>query len=186
MQSMLFAMLMLFVPPAPVEQPSSFRTVAVIEVSLHRPADRSDLLEMLRRHAAAGGLHVDDVSHQVVELQRADPSFPDFARRTIYVGVFRGTDDIELEVSVDDAGHPGRAWIIFLRGVRVEAATRLREELSSDIRRRWPYARAVPVLPTGGRPNAEDLILTPSGYRIIRARAAGYELPDNSPLLAPQ
>lgn len=185
MNGLLIGLLLQSLPPV-VEQPASFRSVAAVEISLRTPADRNDLLAMLRRHAAAGGLHVDDVSRQVVELQRSDPSFPDFARRSIYVGVFRGTDDDQLEVSVDDSGHPGRAWVIFLRGAQVAAATRLREELLGNIRQRWPDVPSVPVLPDGGLPLADDLVQTPTGYRIMRSRAAGYNLPAESPLLTPR
>ncbi|HVQ08220.1 MAG TPA: hypothetical protein VMS43_07270 [Allosphingosinicella sp.] len=171
---------------APVPQPDSFRLVAAVEIPLRTPADRSDLIAMLRRHAAADGLHVDDVSAEWQDHQRNAPELPDFARGTLYVGVWRGAEDDDLEVSVDDSGHPGRAWIIFSRGKQPVLATRTRESLLSAIGRRWPGARRLPVLPTGGLPLADDLRLSPDGYRIARSAASGYELPATSPLLAPR
>jgi len=169
---------------APAPQPDDLRLVAAVEIPLRTPADRSDLLAMLRRHAAAGGLHVDDVSAAWQDHQRHAPELPDFARGTLYVGVWRGEEDDELEVSVDDSGHPGRAWVIFSRGKQPDLAARMREGLLSAIGRRWPGARRLPVLPSGGLPFADDLRLAPGGYRIARSAAARYQLPATSPLLA--
>jgi hypothetical protein len=172
---------------APVPQPDSIRYVAAVEIAVRTPADRSDLLAMLRRHAAAGGLHVDDSSREFQALQRNAPeAVPDFVRRTLYVGIWRGAGDDDLEVSADDAGRPGRAWVIFSRGKQPVLARRMREGLLRAIARRWPGARRVPVLPSGGVPLADDLRLTPAGYRIARSAAPRYELPATSPLLAPR
>lgn len=170
----------------PVEQPESLKTVAAIEIPLRTPADRADLLAMLRRHAVSNGMHVDDGSEETAALQRTDPNFPDFARRSLDVGVWRGANDDDMEVSADDAGHPGRAWLTFAQGTQVEAATRMREGLLQDLRRRWPNAQPLPVLPWGGLPLSGDMVLTPSGYRIKRSQAAGYNLPADSALLAPE
>ena len=120
----------------PVDQPASLQFVAAIESPLRTAADRSDLLAMLRRHAAAGGLHVDDGSQSWRDLERNAPELPAMVRGTLYVGVWRGAEDDDLEVSVDDAGHPGRAWIMFSRGTQVAAAARVRERLLGDIARR--------------------------------------------------
>ncbi|HEV7659189.1 MAG TPA: hypothetical protein VGO55_05020 [Allosphingosinicella sp.] len=169
---------------APVPQPDSIRYVAAVEIALRTPADRSDLLAMLRRHATAGGLHVDDSSREFREL--APELVPDFVRRTLYVGVWRGAADDDLEISVDDAGHRGRAWVIFSRGKQPALARRMREGLLSAIAHRWPGARRLPVLPSGGLPLAGDLRLGPDGYRIARSAASGYELPATSPLVAPR
>lgn len=171
---------------APVPQPVSIRFVAAVEIPLRTPADRSDLLAMLRRHASASGLHVDDGSQAWRELQRNAPDLPAFARRTLSVGVWRGEGDDDLEVSADDTGHEGRAWVIFSRGKQPELATRTRQGLLGAIARRWPGARRLPVLPSGGLPLAGDLRLGPGGYRIARAAASSYRLPETSPLLAPR
>lgn len=151
----------------PVEQPERLRFVAAVEISLRTPADRSDLVAMLRRHAAAGGLHVDDVSQ---EVERNASSLPPFARRTIYIGVWRGLGDDDLEVSIDDAGHRGRAWVVFSMGAQPVLATRLRENLLAEIVRRWPDARRVPILPSGGLPSADDLRPSADGYKIVPSR----------------
>jgi hypothetical protein len=149
----------------PVRQPGSLRYEAAIEVSLEKTsADRADLMAMLRRHAAADGLHVDDVS--------AEAQSP--LGRTIYVGVWRGADDNDMEISVDDAGHAGRAWVVFSTGAQPERAARLRRLVSADILRRWPQARRVPVTPSGGLPLADDLRATNGAYEIEPAAAARY------------
>ncbi len=129
------------------EQPERLRFVDVIEVELRTPVDRTDLLAILRRYAETEGLHLDDVSHEA-----GSP-----LGRTIYLGLWRGASDDNLEISVDDAGHPGRAWVIFSRGEQPVLATRLRERLTRELIARWPNARRIPVLPSGGLPEAPDV-----------------------------
>jgi hypothetical protein len=139
----------------PVEQPERLRFVDAIEVNLQSSADRSDLLAMLRHHAASDGLHVDDNSEEYERLERSQPPsarLPAPFQRTIFVGAFRGSEDDDLEISIDDMGHPGRAWVIFSRGAQPALATRLRERLSAAIMRRWPDARRIPITPSGGLP----------------------------------
>jgi hypothetical protein len=148
----------------PVTQPDRLRYEDAIEVNLTTPADRADLLTLLRRHAAADGLHVDDVSE----------TSPSPLGGTIYVGVWRGGGDEDMEISVDDAGHAGRAWVMFSRGAQPERAARLRRIVAADIMRRWPQARHIPVTPWGGLPNAEDLRATNQGYEIDPAVAPRY------------
>lgn len=148
----------------PVAQPDRLRFEDAIEVNLTTPADRAGLLAMLRRHAAADGLHVDDVS--------ATSQSP--LGRTIYIGAWRGAGDDDMEISVDDAGHAGRAWVIFSRGAQPERAARLRRIVTTDIMQRWPQARHIPVTPWGGLPNAGDLRATNQGYEIDPAVAPRY------------
>lgn len=147
-----------------VAQPDRLRFGDAVEVNLATPADRADLLAMLRRHAAADGLHVDDES----------ANSPSPLGRTIYVGVWRGAGDEDMEISVDDAGHAGRAWVIFSRGAQPERAARLRRIVTADIARRWPEARHIPVTLWGGLPLAEDLRATNQGYEIDPAVAPRY------------
>lgn len=148
----------------PVAQPDRLRFEDAIEVNLTTPADRADLLAMLRRHAAADGLHMDDESARS----------PSPLGRTLYVGMWRGAGDEDMEISVDDAGHAGRAWVIFSRGAQPERAARLRRIVAADIMRRWPQARHIPVTPWGGLPNAGDLRATNQGYEIDPAVAPRY------------
>jgi hypothetical protein len=158
------ALAALAVACGPVAQPDSLRFEDAIEVNLATPTDRADLLAMLRRHAAADGLHVDDVS----------ATSPSPLGRTIYVGAWRGAGDDDMEISIDDAGHAGRAWVIFSRGEQPERAARLRRIVAADIMRRWPEARRIPVTPWGGLPLAEDLRATDQGYEIDPAVAPRY------------
>jgi len=146
MVKLVFALPVLLLACGPVEQPERLRYVAAVEIDMRTPADRADLLAMLRRHAAAGGLHVDDVSEPAAQNTALPPS----ERPTIYVGVWRGSADDDLEVTVDDTFHQGRPWIVFSRGARPELAAALREALLRDISRRWPGARRLPIDPSGG------------------------------------
>ena len=170
---------------APADQ-ESVRTVAAVEIPLKTVADRHDLIAVLRRHAAAdGALHVDDVSEEWREFEH-EADTPADIRKTIYVGVWRGRNDDDIEASVDDMGHNGRAWVTFLKGRQPDRAARFREGVLADIGRRWPDAKALPVLPTGGLPLSDDLRMTPTGYKIDRSAAARYELPKSSALVAPE
>ena len=168
-----------------VPQPDSLRTVAAIEIPLATQADRSDLLALLRRQAEAQGLHVDDVSEERRRMNETMPLPPEM-RGTLYAGVWRGANDEEMEVGADDMGHPGRAWLTFARGTDPVRSTRVRDAFLTALKRRWPGARPIPIMPTGALPLAQDLRWTAQGYRVARDAAAGYELPPNSPLLVPR
>lgn len=169
---------------SPVDQEGR-GAAAAVEIVLRSTADRNDLLAMLRRHAAAdGGLHVDDESAGWREFEAQSNMIAPEDRLTINVGVWRGEDDDELEVLVDDRYHPGRAWVMFMRGSQPERSARFREGLLAEMGRRWPDARPLPVLPWGGLPLAKHLVVTPSGYKIAPSAAPRYELPPSSPLVA--
>ena len=159
--------------------------MAAIEVPLRSDADRTDLLAMFRRSAAASGLHVDDGSTEWREFEREANMLAPQDRLTFNVGVWRGADDNELEIVADDRFHPGRVWVTFLRGSVPDRSTRIREPLIAEIRAHWPDARAIPVTPEGGLPLVEDLVLTDRGYRIQRSAASRYGLPAASPLVGP-
>jgi hypothetical protein len=166
----------------PVKQPDSLRTVAAVEIPARTGADRDDLVAMLRRHAT-GGLHVDDVSEEWLDFERQSTTVAPEDRGTIFVGVWRGDRDEHQEIDVGDRDHPGLVWATFLRGPEPERAARVRRGLLDEIHRRWPEAKALPVLPSGGLPLREDLRMTPAGYRIARSAAPGYELAPSSPLV---
>jgi hypothetical protein len=153
--------------------------VAAVEVPLQTPADRADLLAMLRRLAGENGCHLDDVTAKWVEMRRdAPPDEPAFAKsvltKTIYAGVWRGSDDTDEEISVDDGGHQGRAWVTFSQGEKPALATKLRTQVLGEIKRRWPDVREVPVMPNGAIPLADDLLWTGMSYIVKPERAAAY------------
>jgi hypothetical protein len=157
-------------------------TVAAVEVPLRNATDRADLLAMLQRHAREEGLHVDDRSQEWMESRRqADPGEPrlanDVLAKTIYVGVWRGEEDKDMEVLVDDGGRQGRPWLMFSRGDQPELATRSRRRLQAKIKARWPDARDVPVMPSGALPLADDLVWTGESYVVKPERAAAYAGP---------
>ncbi len=144
----------------PHPQPASAQMITTVEVPLRTPTDHADLLAMLRRNAREGGLHVDDGTQQWIEFRRGAPSDepPDdrnMLTKTIYVGVYRGGDDGDMEIDVDDGGHQGRAWLTFFRGKHPELATQIRVRLLAEIKRRWPDARKVPLMPNGALPLAD-------------------------------
>ncbi|MEO6041724.1 MAG: hypothetical protein ABIP41_07485 [Croceibacterium sp.] len=89
------------------------------------------------------------------------------------------------EIAVSAIGG-GPALITFVAPPSAEMSadsSTARAELLSVLRRRWPGLQPVPVLPDGAIPRLADLRQTPAGLRIDRAKAAGYKLPANSPLL---
>jgi hypothetical protein len=165
----------------------SYKSVAVIEVPVRTTADHSDLISIMRRMAAANGMHVDDDSQKWIDFQRSFPHDKDAVdtRATIYVGVWRGSEDDDFEASVSDMMHLGRAWVSFLQGGRADLPAEKREQVLAEIRKRWPDAPSVPALPSGGEPLADDLRLTPQGYKIAASAAARYGLAQTSPLLTP-
>lgn len=166
---------------APAEQPVQ---VSAIEVRLRTPADERDLVAMLQRVAAAGGLHVDDSSARWREFQK-EANSPAAARMSVRISVWNGPEDRDIEISVSDMGHIGRAWIAFINYGKSDMAPELRAQLIAAIKRRWPDALMVPVMPTGALPLASHLLRTPSGYKVVRSAAKTYDLPPDSPLLAP-
>jgi hypothetical protein len=170
---------------APGDQGKVDPFVAAVEVKLQSDADRRDLVAILRKQAAVdGGLHVDDVSEEWREMEAMDETSPPGERGTLYVGVWRGADDEEMEAEADDHGHRGRAWITFHNGPEPRRSAKYRRAVLADVRSRWPDSRILPILPSGGLPLARDLRPTAAGYGIAAESAAAYELPATSPLLA--
>lgn len=166
----------------PVDQ-TSVRTVAAIEVRLQTDSDRTDLLAMLLRHAAAAGdLHVDDVSATWRAFEERTKMRRDM-HSTFSVGVWRGANDDQAFAHASDRSHIGRVWITFPRGVQPERSKRFREPLIAEVKHRWPGAEPIPIMPTGALPHAHDLVWTPHGYRVPRPKAGSYGLPPSSPLL---
>lgn len=170
-----------FLGCSPAQQPEA--PAAATEISLRTPVDGADLITMLRQLAPLQGFHVDDVSAKWRDFEQHVKDFPPAIQKTIYVGVWRGKDDDDLIVSVDDGGHPGRAWITFYRGQQPKLAEQFWNALVGEIRGRWPDVLSIPILPSGGLPESNDLRLTPQGYKIVRSAAERYNLPASSALL---
>jgi hypothetical protein len=162
----------------PGQQPASGRQVKAVEVPLHTPADRADLLAILRRHAAMGGLKMDDVSDRWERFEReAQAGRPDptnVLTKTMYVGLWGDSSDDDPIVFVDDGGRQGRPWLDFFRGKHPEAAAKVRAGLLADIRQRWPGTRDIPIMPNGALPLDKDLIWTGQAYVVKPDRVAQY------------
>jgi hypothetical protein len=161
---------------APREQPS---TLAAIEVPIPTGRDRTDLIKALEEFGAAEALHVDVATAQALEYERSN--LPQDAHSTLRMGVWRGDKDQDLEMSVTDMGHLGRAWVSFIRSGDADVSGEGRERLLGVLRDRWPDARLLPVLPSGGLPLARDLVATPQGYEVIRSERGKYDLPVEPP-----
>ena len=122
---------------------------------------------------------MDDGTEQWIQFRRLPPANePPFVRneltKTIYVEVWRGGDDTDSEMFVDDGGHQGRAWLTFLRGKHPELATKARVRLIAEIRHRWPDTRDVPVMPNGSLPLADDLVWMGTSYVVKPERLTDY------------
>ncbi len=159
-------------------QPKSARTVAAYEVPLSTSSDRDALVALLRQDAEAEGFHVDAATAQELEqLSEVSPI-------TINAAVWRGKDDDESVASVmDGADHLGLAWLGFSKGEEPERTARFKESVMRRIMLRWPKTQKLPIMPTGAIPLHDDLLLTKDGYRVRRAAASKYELPESSPLV---
>ena len=112
-------------------------------------------------------------------MRRDAPSNePAFAKsvltKTIYASVWRGSDDTDEQILVDDGGHQGRAWLTFGQGEKPALASKLRTQVLGEIKRRWPDVREVPVMPNGRLPLADDLLWTGTSYVVKPERAAAY------------
>lgn len=164
---------------APRQQPS---TIAAIEIPIPTPRDRADLVAALEDFSAAEGLHVDIATQHELELVRA--KLPENAHATLRMGVWRGENDRDLEMSITDMGHQGRAWVSIIRYGERDVPPDARERLLGVVRNRWPQAQMLPVLPTGGLPLPRDLVSTASGYKVVSSAAARYKIPPTSLLLA--
>jgi hypothetical protein len=168
---------------SPADQ-ESVRTVAAMEVVLRSAADRADLLSILRRRAAADpSLHVDDVSARWRDLAAGAASLPE-VDGTIYVGIWRGENDDELEVDANDMGHKGRVWLTFPKGTQPDRSTKLSTGLIGAVRDRWPDAEPLPVLPSGALALSTDLRKTSAGYKVAKSAAGRYGLSPSSPLIS--
>jgi hypothetical protein len=183
-QSLAIILLLLCVSGCHSNPAQVSRVTSAIEVPLQSPADDADLIGILRRFAAANGMHVDDVSQKWRDFQR-DANPPAQTRMSIYVGMWRGSEDHDLEASIEDMGHLRRAWLAFYDdGGKEGLPASARSTILAQIKKRWPDATSLPVLPSGGLPLASDLRHTEDGYKIAPDAAQRYNIPPTSPLLA--
>ena len=162
----------------------SSKAIAVIEVPVRTRADHNDLITIMRRIAGASGMHVDDDSAKWIAFENSQPPKERNTPASIYVGIWKGSKDDEMEAGISDMFHVGRVWVSFYQNGRAAGIPAdKREQVVAQIRQRWPDAKFVPVLPSGGEPLAEDLRLTSDGYKIAASAGPNYGLPPNSPIL---
>lgn len=107
---------------------------------------------------------------------------------TVHITLFRplGGEKEWPEVQVQAHGEHS-PWVLFLPPAEeryAEATAKSRKRILSTLRATWPNLRKVPILPHGGVPLPKDVILTREGYKVAADRAASYELPPDSPLVA--
>lgn len=166
MRNLILASLLICSACGPAREPLATRIVAAVEVPVATPRDRGDFLAILRRDAAAHGFHVDTATP--AELAKANAVSP----ITVNAAVWRGSTDEEIAASaMDGAGHVGRVWLSFAHGRDPRVSAAFRADVWRDLRRRWPAALTLPILPTGALPLPGDLVRTPDGYRLKPAAA---------------
>lgn len=107
---------------------------------------------------------------------------------TVHMTMFRPLEGEkewpEVQIQAEGDHSP---WVLFLPPAeeRYAAATaRTRQRILAALRERWPNLRKIPILPSGGVPLADDVVLTSRGYKVVANRASDYELGANSPLVA--
>jgi hypothetical protein len=150
-------------------QPDSIRTVAAFEVPLPTLKDKADFLALLTRAAEVEGYHVDAASlGELRQLSQVSPI-------TFNATVWRGNDEEVVASAMDFQTHLGRIWLSFSKGNDQKRFERFRRLLMPQIRARWPAVVSLPIMPTGAIPLDDDLVRTPSGYRVKPAAAAKYQ-----------
>ena len=134
-------------------------STAAIEVKLAFPQDRIALLDILRQSSSSHGLDAIEGSGAWREMMTHSPDAHPNAilQKTIYVALWRGHKDDDLEALVDDGGHMGRPWVIFYDGQHVDLSRRFRTDLISSLRKRWPSAIYIPVDRGGGLPSLKQV-----------------------------
>lgn len=161
----------------------SSRTVfptEAVEVSVRSDQDREDLAAILRASAKRHGMFFRDDSTYSTEAGHGDES--------VHMTLFRPLGGKEWpEVDVSDLWHLGTPWVTFNDGLdsnEPPLARLARADLIRQLRDRWPTLREVPLLPSGGLPNWQDLRATSTGYKIAAGAAQKYELNSNSTVVA--
>ncbi|MEB0284593.1 hypothetical protein, partial [Sphingomonas sp. 10B4] len=142
---------------------------AAVDVPLPTKHDRDDFILMLRESAAAHGFHVDAATPE--EIQQSNSVSP----ITVNATVWRGKNDDEVVASaMDGIGHVGRVWLSFEKGSDQQTFSAFKADLWRHVRRRWPDALPLPIMPTGAIPLPNDLVRTPDGFKVKPSAAAKY------------
>ncbi len=150
------------------QQPESARTVAAFEVPLPTSTDKQEFLEVLREVSEARGYHVDAWSDG--ELRHISEVTP----ITFNASVWRGNDEESMASAMDFSDRLGRVWISFPKGEDPQRSTEFRDALIPKIQERWPETASLPIMPNGAIPLPDDLVRTPSGYKIKPSEASRY------------
>jgi hypothetical protein len=152
-----------------VSQPNSLQTVAAFEVPLPTDADKLRFLGLLREVAGEQGYHVDASSpSELRQMSKVSPI-------TFSAAVWRGNDEESIASAMDFKDNIGRIWITFSLGENPKRSTQFREVLMQKIRESWPSTTALPIMPSGSIPLADDLTRTPSGYVVKPSEAYKYQ-----------
>jgi hypothetical protein len=169
--------------PTPADQ-EAMQYVAAVEIPVESREDKTALARLLSSLAGSHqGLHVDDHGSRTAE-HPGDKGALGLDQRLIpIITIWRGDDDDQLVGSVSDLTNRGRVWVTFNNGPKPEMEGPFREAALESIMKRWPDAKALPILPGGGLPLPRDLVMTGQGYRIDRSQAKAYGLAPDSDLL---
>jgi hypothetical protein len=143
-------------------------------------SERHELAAFLASFAHRNDFYFRDSSNY---MKRTTDGF-----KTVSIVVFRPVADGEEWPEVTaHAIRDGQPYVTFQNPPDQRysaAADKTRAGLLTELRQEWPATQEIPILPSGGLPDVENLRQTPAGLRIDRAKAIIYDLPANSPLLA--
>jgi hypothetical protein len=142
--------------------------VAALEVPLPTARDRADFTSLLRREATAHGFHVDAATPNEIESSNSVSPI------SLNATVWRGDDEEVVASAMDGVDHFGRVWISFEPGSDPKSFAAFRTVLWPLLVKQWPEARRLPIMPNGAIPLPQDLLRTPTGYKVKRSAAAIY------------
>jgi len=143
-------------------------------------SERHELAAFLASFAHRNDFYLRDSSNY---MKRATDGF-----KTVSIVVYRPVAEGEEWAEITaHAIRDGQPYVTFQNPPDQRysaAADKTRAGLLAELRREWPATQEIPILPSGGLPNVDDLRPTEAGLRIDATKAATYDLPANSPLLA--
>lgn len=175
MHAVFTALLAICTACGPVHHPESIRTIAAFEVPLPTVVERHQFIEVLRREAAAAGLHVDAVSDEDLHI------LSQISPLTMNAAIWRGDDEEMVASAINPPTRPEKVWITFAQGERPGQFTAFRHGLMRKIIQHWPETLPLPIMPTGAIPNPHDMDRTPSGYVVKPSERWRYEFPKEPP-----
>lgn len=123
--------------------PEAGKTVAVLQIPMPSPSERSALVATARGEATAGGMKLFSYTYQ--QLRQMDAGGPGSAGS---VSAAIWLDD-EPVVSISDRVRIGHVEIVFWKGKDPARAEHFRKRLTAVVQKRWPATLTLPLSPSG-------------------------------------